>query len=479
MSPDTIDRLVVFGATGDLAGRHLLPAVARLLAGDQMPAGFDVVGAAREALDDDGFRRLVVDRLDRHAPDVPADARRALVAALRYRPVDLADPTSVANVIADDTRAVAAYLALPPATFPAAVRSLGAVGLPAGSRIVLEKPFGEDLRSAVALNDLVAQVAGVAGEDAVFRVDHVLGMATVHNLLGARLANRVLEPLWNSTHIEQVDILWDETLALEGRAGYYDKAGALKDVIQNHLLQILCLFAMEPPASVPAGDLRDRKVEVLHSVRILTPDDVGQRTTRARYAAGTLAPPPEGAGTAVPAYIDEEGVDSTRDAETFAEILLELDSPRWSGTRFLLRAGKALSRRRKGVIVRFRPVPSLPFGPGTPDPPPNELRIGLDGPETFTLDLTGSAPGPPPRLGPLVLRAELPAHELPAYSHVLLQVLEGDNTLSIRGDEAELAWRIVTPIIETWAEGRVPLQDYPAGSTGPAQRFENREPEAG
>jgi glucose-6-phosphate 1-dehydrogenase len=479
MSSDMIDRLVLFGATGDLAGRYLLPALARLLAAHQLPAGFDLVGAAREALDDEGFRRLANDRLNRHAPDVPTDARTALVAALRYRPVDLADPTSLARVIDGDTRAVAAYLALPPAAFPTAVTSLGAVGLPAGSRIVLEKPFGEDLRTAVALNDLVAHVAGVAGEDAVFRVDHVLGMATVHNLLGARLANRVLEPLWNSTHIEQVDILWDETLALEGRAGYYDKAGALKDVMQNHLLQILCLFAMEPPTSGSAGELRDHKVDVLRSVRIFTPDDVVQRTTRARYAAGTLAPPPEGAGTAVPAYIDEEGVDSTRDTETFAEILLELDSPRFSGTRFLLRAGKALSRRRKGVIVRFRSVPSLPFGPGTPHPPRNELRIGLDGPESFTLHLTASAPGPPPRLAPLDLTAEMPGDTLPAYSHVLLHVLEGDTTLSIRGDEAELAWRIVTPIIETWADGRVPLQDYPAGSTGPPQRFENRETQAG
>jgi glucose-6-phosphate 1-dehydrogenase len=315
----------------------------------------------------------------------------------------------------------------------------------------------------------------VVGEEAVFRVDHVLGMATVHNLLGARLANRVVEPLWNSTHVEQIDILWDETLALEGRAGYYDKAGALKDVIQNHLLQILCLVAMEPPASLAAGDLRDCKAEVLRSVRIPGADDVVHRTTRARYTAGVLAPPPEGAGADVPAYVDEDGVDPVRDTETFAEIVLALDSPRWSGTRFLLRAGKALSRRRKGVIVRFRPVPSLPFGPETPDPPPNELFLGLDGPESFTLHLTGSAPGPPPHLAPLDLAAELPANELPAYSHVLLHVLEGDSSLSIRGDEAELAWRIVTPIVETWADGKVPLQEYAAGSTGPSRRFETRE----
>jgi glucose-6-phosphate 1-dehydrogenase len=221
---------------------------------------------------------------------------------------------------------------------------------------------------------------------------------------------------------------------------------------------------MEPPANVSAAELRDHKVDVLRAVRIPTADDIVQGTTRARYTAGS--------GT--PAYVDEEGVDPARGTETFAEVLLELDSPRWSGTPFLLRTGKALTRRRKGVIVRFRAVPTLPFGPATPDPPPNELRIGLDGPESFALHLTGSAPGPPPRLAPLVLTAQLPANELPAYSHVLLHVLAGDNTLSIRGDEAELAWRIVTPILDAWADGRVPLQDYPAGSTGPARAL--REP---
>lgn len=460
MSPATIDRLALFGATGDLAGRFLLPTLARLLAARELPDGFEIVGAAREALDDDGFRRLASDQLGRHAPDVPTDVRAGLVEVLRYLPVDLSDPASVARVVAGDARPVAAYLALPPSTFATVVRTLAAVELPDGSRIVLEKPFGEDLESAVALNDLLARVAG---EDAVFRVDHVLGMATVHNLIGIRLANRVLEPLWNSTHVEQVDILWDETLAVEGRARYYDDTGALEDVIQNHLLQILCLFAMEPPSSVSPNELRDRKVDVLRSVRTLTADDVVDRTTRGRYAT----------------YIDEEGVDPTRGTETFAEVLLELDSPRWSGTRFLLRTGKALGRRRKGVIVRFRPAPSLPFGPDVGVPPCNELRIGLDGPESFALHLTGSAPGPPPHLVPLVLSAALPAGELPAYSHVLLHVLQGDSTLSIRGDEAELAWRIVTPIIDAWADGRVPLQEYPAGSSGPRRRFENRETDAG
>jgi glucose-6-phosphate 1-dehydrogenase len=289
----------------------------------------------------------------------------------------------------------------------------------------------------------------------------------VQNLLGVRLVNRVLEPVWNSTHIEQVDILWDETLAMEGRVSYYDKTGALKDVIQNHLLQILCLVAMEPPVSLGERDLRDRKLDVLRSVRQLTPADVASRTRRARYTAGRLASTGGADGRVVPAYVEEDGIDPERGTETFAEVVLELESWRWSGTRFLLRTGKALAQRRKEAVVRFRPVPHLPFGDDDAEPAANELRIGLDGPYDFTLSLTGWATGPPSHLAPLALDAELPAPELPAYSRVLMDVLNGDSTLSIRGDEAEEAWRILTPVLQAWAEDRVPLEEYPAGSTGP------------
>jgi glucose-6-phosphate 1-dehydrogenase len=469
-----IERLLLFGATGDLAGRFLLPALAELHDEGKLPDGFRVVGAAREDWDDEAFRRHAARRLDQHATDVPAAARAALVRALRYRKVDFNDPGSVAEAVAaassesvagTQAEPVAAYLALPAAVFAPAVTALGTVGLPSGSRIVLEKPFGEDLDSAVELNRLLAQVAGVAGEQAVFRVDHALGLATVQNLLAVRLANRVLEPVWNSTHIERVDILWDETLALEGRASYYDKTGALKDVIQNHLLQILCLVAMEPPVSLGERDLRDRKLDVLRSVRLLTSADVASRTRRARYTAGQLANTGGADCRVVADYVEEDGIDPQRDIETFAEVVLELESWRWTGTRFLLRTGKALARRRKEAVVRFRPVPALPFDDA--EPVANELRIGLDGPYDFALSLTGRATGPPPRLAPLALDAELPAPELPAYSRVLMDVLNGDSTLSIRGDEAEQAWRVLTPVLQAWADGRVPLQEYPAGSAGP------------
>jgi glucose-6-phosphate 1-dehydrogenase len=223
---------------------------------------------------------------------------------------------------------------------------------------------------------------------------------------------------------------------------------------------------MEPPVSLGERDFRDRKLDVLRSVRPLTPEDVASRTRRARYTAGRLASTGGADGRAVPDYVDEEGVDPARGTETFAEVVLEIEGWRWSGTRFVLRTGKALARRRKEAVVRFRPVPHLPFG-GDAEPAANELRIGLDGPYDFVLSLTGMASGPPSHLAPLVLDAELSAPELPAYSRVLMDVLDGEGTLSIRGDEAEEAWRVVTPVLRAWADGRVPLEEYPAGSDGP------------
>lgn len=453
-----IARLALFGATGDLAGRYLLPALAALYSAGKLPQGFRLVGAARTKLDDEAFRRYAAHDLEQHARDVPKADREALVKLLSYRSVDFGNADSVGEVLGESDDPAAVYLALPPGVLVTAVVALGEVGLPQGSRVVLEKPFGEDLNSAVMLNALLARVAGVEGERAVFRVDHALGLATVQNLVALRFANRVVEPLWNSTHIEQVEILWEETLALEGRASYYDTAGALKDVVQNHLLQVLCLLAMEPPLSFEERDLRDHKVEVLRSVCPLTPEDIA-RTRRARYTAGKIG------HRQVPSYIDEEGVDPDRRTETFAEVGLELNSWRWAGTRFVLRAGKALGKRRKEVVVHFRPVPKTPFGDAR-DCKPNQLRIGLDGPWNLSLDLTGSAAGSPPRLAPLTLETNLPAPDLPAYSRVLMDVLQGDSRLSIRGDEAEESWRVLTPVIDAWAEGRVPLQEYPAGSGG-------------
>jgi glucose-6-phosphate 1-dehydrogenase len=284
-------------------------------------------------------------------------------------------------------------------------------------------------------------------------------MTTVQNVLGTRLANRVLEPIWNSAHIDEVEIVWDESLALEGRAGYYDGVGALKDMVQNHLLQLLCVVAMEPPISLGERDLRDRKVDVLRSVRPFEEEDVATRTRRARYRAGRVG------DRDIPAYIEEEGVTPEHRTETFAEVVLELDSWRWSGTSFRLRTGKALGQDRMEIVVRFRPVPHHPFEPPQRSVP-NRLRFGLE-PEGLILELTGTGPRGASSLVPLTLSAGMEPPELPAYGRILLDVLRGNSALSIRADEAEEAWRVLTPVLEGWSRDLAPLEEYDAGSDGP------------
>jgi glucose-6-phosphate 1-dehydrogenase len=452
-----ISRLAIFGATGDLTGRYLLPGLAAQHAAGQLPDGFRLTGAGRENWNDAEFQRWAAAQLSRHAGQLPDSARQAIVSAARYRQANVTDPASVAPIVAGD-EPIAVYLALPPAVFPGTVSALHEAGLPPDSRIVLEKPFGEDLHSAIELNRLLAELVP---ERAVFRVDHFLAMTTVQNVLGTRLGNRILEAIWNAAHISEVDIVWEESLALEGRAGYYDGVGALKDMLQNHLLQLLCLVAMEPPLTLGERDLRDRKMDVLRSVRPLTDSDVIRRTRRARYTAGRIG------DRQTPAYVDEEGVDPAQRTETFAEVELELDNWRWPGTIFRLRTGKALGRDCKEVAVHFRPVPHLPFG-HKGEPLPNVLRFGLD-PETLTLELTGVG-ARSGTLAPVTLSSRLDPPELPAYGRLLLNVLNGNAALSIRGDEAEESWQVLTPVLSAWSKDLVPLREYPAGSDGPGSR---------
>jgi glucose-6-phosphate 1-dehydrogenase len=453
-----IDRLVIFGGTGDLTGRYLLPGLAALMANGYLSDGFELVGASREDVGDERYRDWAAGWLERQAPDVDAETTTRLVSSSRYAQLDLGDPANVARCLAGDGP-VAAYLALPPAVFPMAVSAIHQAGLPADSQVVLEKPFGEDLESAQTLNRLLRDLVD---ERHVFRVDHFLAMTTVQNILGTRLANRVLEPIWNSAHIDEVEIIWDESLALEGRAGYYDSVGALKDMVQNHLLQILCLVAMEPPISLGERDLRDRKVDVLRSVRPFEDADIAARTRRARYRAGRIG------DREIPAYVDEDGVTPEHGTETFAEVLLELDSWRWSGTKFRMRTGKALGHDRMEVVVHFRPAPGLPFG-DSQESASNQLRFGLE-PEGLALDLTGTGPSGEMSLVPLTLTAHMEPPELPAYGRILLDVLRGNSALSIRADEAEHAWQILTPVLDGWSRDLAPLEEYDAGSAGPPRR---------
>jgi glucose-6-phosphate 1-dehydrogenase len=452
-----IERLVILGASGDLTGRYLLPGLAWLRASGYLEDRFQLIAASRENWDDNHFRAHAAAWLEQEASGVDRGVRDFILRASHYQQMDLSDTDTVAACIVGH-EPVALYLALPPAVFPLAVGALHSVGLPAGSRVVLEKPFGEDLASAIELNRLLA--SGTSEEE-IFRVDHFLAMTTVQTLLGTRLANRVLEPIWNSAHVEEIEVIWEESLALEGRAAYYDGVGALKDMVQNHLLQILCLVAMEPPISLGERDLRDRKVDVLRSIRPFDAARVRSATRRARYGAGWFG------DHEVPAYVDEADVDPAHGTETFAEVLFRLDGWRWPETTFRLRTGKALRADRKEVVVHFRPVPHLPSESAVP--PSNLLRFGLE-PQDLALELTGVGPGVGFSLVRLVLEADLEEPELPAYGRLLLNVLSGDTTLSIRGDEAEESWRVVTPIVEAWAAGHVPLEEYPAGSDGPDQQ---------
>ncbi|HEY2527149.1 MAG TPA: glucose-6-phosphate dehydrogenase [Xanthobacteraceae bacterium] len=449
-----IRKLAILGATGDLAARYLLPALAALRAAGELGDDFQLVAVGREDWTDETFRNWAAAQLERHATKLPAAAKHIVAATSAYHQANVTDPSSMTAVV-KGPEPLAAYLALPPSVFPGAVRALHRAGTAPGSIVVLEKPFGEDLDGAIELNRLLSSFYP---EQAIFRVDHFLAMTTVQNILGTRLANRVLEPIWNSGHISRVDIIWDESLALEGRAGYYDGVGALKDMLQNHLLQLLCLVAMEPPISLRDRDLRDRKVDVLRSIRPLRPDEAVRWTCRARYTGGQIG------GQGVPAYAEEEGVEPKHRTETFAEVQFELDNWRWAGTIFRLRTGKALRRDRKDVAVHFRPVPHLPFE-HQGQAQPNVLRFELE-PESVVLELTGAGP----RTGmlvPLTLATHLAPAALPPYAQLLLDILTGNSALSIRADEAEESWRVVTPVLDAWSKELVPLLEYAAGSDGP------------
>jgi glucose-6-phosphate 1-dehydrogenase len=434
-----ITRLLLLGATGDLAGRFVLPALAWLSAAGQLPDGMQVVGAAAQDWDDETFRDHVTARWDEHAGPLPADVRRALPARLHYRRFDPADPATVVAAAGTFTGEgpVAAYLALPPDLFPPTLEALGAAHLPPGSRIAVEKPFGSHLDSAVALNALLARVTGDAASAA--RIDHFLGMPVVQGLLDLRRPDGVLAPVWDGTHLAQVDVVWEETLGLEGRADFYDRTGAVRDVLQNHLLQVLVLLALELPASGSDDDLHAAKLDLLRSLRVDSPADLAASSRRARYTAGTL-PGPDG-DRPVPDYTAEDGVDPARGTETHAEVVLRADTPRWAGTRFVLRTGKALGAQRKRVTVHFRTAAPECDQRVAPD----RLEIDLEAPGR-----PGGAPG-----------------ELTAYREVLTDVLTGRSRTSVGREEAEQAWRVVQPVLDGWAAGEVPLLEYPAGSAGP------------
>ncbi len=457
-----VERIVIFGATGDLAVRYLIPALARLCEAGKLPDGMKITAVDRKDWEngDNGFGRLVLENLRRHAGSVSANARAKMASELmEYRRADVTDAQSVISALDPLTGPILAYLALPPAVFAPTLEALKRANLPEGSRVAIEKPFGVDLESARELNRLLH---GFLPEQSIFRVDHFLAWQPFPTIMGLRFANGVFEPLWDRNHIERVEILWEETLTLEGRAGYFDHAGAFKDMVQNHLLQLLCLTAMEPPTAPHRRDLRDRKVDLLRAVRRLSPEEARRRTARARYGPGRIG------DRDVPAYADEEGVDPSRGTETFAAVTLSIGNARWSGVPFVLRAGKALSRFKGEIAVHFKPVSRLAFQ-GAGDPQPNVLRVRLQ-PDRVTLSLNVNGPPDPFGLEQVELSADFaPQDFFAAYERLFLDLLEGDTTLFVRADEAEEAWRVADPILYAWRQGLVPLLEYPAGSDGPGE----------
>ncbi|TDC83645.1 glucose-6-phosphate dehydrogenase [Micromonospora sp. KC606] len=444
--------LLLLGATGDLAGRLLLPGLGRLVADGAQPH-LILIGSGRDDWDDERWRRRVADSFATVGADGPREAE--LIRASRYLPADVTREEDLRRLLAACHGQLVIFFALPPTVTARTAAALSQIGLPPGTRLMLEKPFGTDAVSARSLNDILARLVP---EEQVHRIDHFLGKSTVVNILGLRFANRIFEPVLTSAHVACVDIVFDETLGLAGRAGYYDDAGALIDMVQSHLLQVLALIAMDPPPTLEARDLRGRKAQVLRATRVWD-DDPPRWSRRARYTAGKIA------GRRMPAYVDEPGIDPARQTETLAEVVLAVDTWRWAGVPFRLRSGKALSGRRKEAVITFKQPPRVPSGLSGYDQP-DRLRIGF-GPDQLGLDVNINGPGNPMELDQVHLVADFGPGELPPYGEVLRGAFEGDPTLSVRGDTAEECWRIVEPVLEAWRAGVVPLQEYPAGSRGP------------
>lgn len=463
---------VIFGGTGDLAKRKLLPSLYHRDRDGQLPDGARLIGASRSQYSDEEYRRFAREALEEFVDEKYRDAEcvERFLARLHYVANDVLDDDGWDDLVnllheVDDSRIRAFYLAVGPSLFGPIAEKLDAVGLvDERARLVIEKPIGHDLESAHELNEAVGMHFR---EDQVFRIDHYLGKETVQNLLALRFANVLFEPVWNAAHIDHVQITVAETVGVDGRASYYDKSGALRDMVQNHLLQLLCLVAIEPPASMDADALRDEKLKVLRSLRPIGDDNAGDLTVRAQYRKGVS---PEGK---VDGYFED--VDDTESqTASFVALKAEVDNWRWSGTPFYLRTGKRMASRMSEIVIHFKPIPHSIFPSGAGRAVNNRLVLRLQPDESVRQWIMIKDPGP----GGMRLKhvsldmsfADTFEDRAPdAYERLLLDVIRGNQTLFMRRDEVEAAWEWVDPILAAWEETSQPVRSYTAGTWGPSQ----------
>ncbi len=459
--------IVVFGATGDLSRRKILPALMQRCIAGQIPTDARIIGVSRRPLGREGYVDMAREAVIEHVPqgDIKDGSLDRFLSRLDYVAADAtADDgwSDLKTLLADRPDHVKVlYLATAPELFGPIAEKFGAHGLvDAKTRVVLEKPIGKSLASARAVNEAIGRVFP---EQSIYRIDHYLGKETVQNLMALRFANALFEPLWTSAHIDNVQITVAEELGVEGRAGYYDTAGAMRDMVQNHMLQLLCLVAMEPPTSIAADAMRDEKLKVLKSLKRIEDANAAHATVRGQYRAGASA------GGAVPGYQEELGEPSK--TETFVALRAEIANWRWSGVPFYLRTGKRLPARLSEIVVTFRSVPHSVFEGGTPEP--NKLVIRLQPEEGVKLWIMIKDPGPGGmRLQHVPLdmsfKESFGSRNPDAYERLILDVVRGNQTLFMRRDEVEAAWAWVDPIIEAWASAGESPRPYTAGTWGPS-----------
>jgi glucose-6-phosphate 1-dehydrogenase len=471
--------LVIFGATGDLARRKLLPALYNLAHEGALPEHFALIGNARSELSDEDFRKLAVDGVREFSRRTPDDKVLAkLFEHARYVSGPFGDDTvyeRLVTVLAEvDEQAGRPlnrcfYLSTAPEFFPVIVRQLGAHDLArrdeAEVRVIIEKPFGTRLSEARELNEIVLSVFE---ERQVFRIDHYLGKETVQNVLALRFANGMFEPLWNRNYIDHVQITAAEDIGIGSRAGYYDKAGALRDLVQNHMLQLLTLLCMEPPVAFSADEVRDEKVKVLRAIHAPTEAEIPHIAVRAHYAGGNVA------GVEVPGYLDEPGVPPASRTETYAALHLEVDNWRWAGVPMVLRTGKRLARKVTEIAVTLKPVPHLAFREdGSQGVRPNVLVLTVQPNEGVSLSIGAKIPGTRMAIRQVQMEflygSAFMSQSPEAYERLILDAMRGDATLFTRNDEVEAQWRICDPILAAWETLPGPLASYEAGSQGPKE----------